>query len=218
MIIKDVEFNKDYWDEFYKNNHRHTPSQFCVSVLTDIKPDVAIVELGSGNGRDAHYFASQGYITVAMDLSSQAVKSCEALSKSRNIEHSTFFQGDITNIQSVQDAVEYARKTNGGSSVVFYSRFVMHSIDDEQELCFLNVLSDCMHTNETVYFEFRSAEDAELQKHYGGHFRRYINTEDFKNTLSDNFGFEINYLITGKGMAKFKEEDPFVSRIIATKK
>jgi len=68
-----------------------------------------------------------------------------------------------------------------------------------------------------VYFEFRSKEDAELKKHYGGHFRRYVNTDTFKDQLVNKFGYSIDYSITGKGMAKFQEEDPFVSRLIARK-
>jgi len=218
MKVKDIEFNQKYWDAFYSSNHKHTPSQFSVCVLSEINSDVTIVELGSGNGRDAHFFASQGHFTVAMDLSHQAIKSCEDLAKSRNIEHAAFFQADLTNRESIQKVVDYARKNSEGKEIVFYSRFVMHSIDDEQELAFLAILSDCMKSSEVVYFEFRSKEDSELIKHYVGHFRRYIDTDSFSQQLVQELGFEIEYSITGKGMAKFKEEDPFVSRVIARKK
>ena len=217
MTTKNIEFNKKYWDSFYKSNHKHTPSQFCVCVLTEIKSDVVIVELGSGNGRDAHYFAGQGHFTIAMDLSEQAISSCKDLAKSRNIEHSVFMQGDITSRESVKKVVEYARNEAGEKELVFYSRFVMHSVDDEQELAFLEILSAFMQSGETIYFEFRSKEDSELKKHYGGHYRRYIDTNCFQQLLVEKFGYEIDYSITGKGMAKFKEEDPFVSRITAIK-
>lgn len=218
MTAKDIEFNKKYWDSFYKSNHKHTPSQFCVCVLTEIKSDATIVELGSGNGRDSHYFASQGHVTIAMDLSHQAIKSCKELAKSRNIEHTAFIQGDITCKESIRNVVEHAREKSGKKEVIFYSRFVMHSVDEGQELLFLKMLSDCMEAKEVVYFEFRSKEDSELKKHYGGHFRRYVDTDNFKQLLINEFGFGIDYSITGRGMAKFKEEDPFVSRVIARKK
>ena len=96
-----VELNKQYWDSFYKTNHKHTPSQFCVCVLTEINSDSVVVEFGCGNGRDTLYFASQAHIVVAMDLSHQAIKSSEEDAKSRNIEHSSFFQGDLTCRESV---------------------------------------------------------------------------------------------------------------------
>ncbi len=79
------DYNKQYWNEFYSNNHKHTPSQFCVSVVTELKEGSCVVELGSGNGRDSLYFSSQGFVTVAMDLSKQAVESCQQQTKTRNI-------------------------------------------------------------------------------------------------------------------------------------
>lgn len=218
MTRTNIETNRKYWDSFYTTNHKHTPSQFCVCVLTEIPQDAVIVELGSGNGRDSHYFASQGFVTVAMDLSVQAIKSCENLAESRMIKHSTFIQGDITDEKSVREVLHLAREMAGNKQIVFYSRFVVHSIDDKQELMFLNLLSDHMRRDEVVYFEFRSKEDADLKKHYGGHFRRYIDTDNFKHSLTSGYDFSIEYSITGQGMAKFKEEDPFVSRIFARKK
>ena len=108
------------------------------------------------------------------------------------------------------------RSTSG--SVVFYSRFVMHSIDDEQQESFLNGLSQCIAPNDTAYFEFRSKEDADLDKHYGGHFRRYVDTKSFEQALVSIANLTPEYSITGQGMARFKEEDPFVSRIIAKRR
>ena len=218
MANKNIELNKKYWDSFYQHNHKHTPSQFCVCVLTEINPDATIIEFGSGNGRDSHYFASQGHITIAMDLSFEAIKCCKDVANSRNINHLTFFQNDITNRESIEEIVNYAREESICKEIVFYSRFVMHSLDDKQEQDFLRVLSDYMRPDELIYFEFRSKEDSKLNKYYGGHFRRFIETDKFVRFLSEKLGFIIDYTITGRGMAKFKEEDPFVSRVIARKK
>jgi tellurite methyltransferase len=216
--MKDVDFNKDYWNSFYGNFQRHTPSQFCVSVITDLEPGSVIVELGSGNGRDAHYFASQGFITVAMDLSSAGISSCKEYAQSNGIHHSFFFQGDLTDRGAIEQVVNEARNQSTSGSVVFYSRFVMHSIDDEQQERFLQGLSQYVEPNDTAYFEFRSKEDADLDKHYGGHFRRYVDTKSFEQALASIANLTPEYSITGQGMAKFKEEDPFVSRIIAKRR
>ena len=215
--MEDVEFNKDYWNSFYASFQGHTPSQFCVSVITDLAPGSVIVELGSGNGRDAHYFASQGFITVALDLSSAGISSCKDYAQSNGIHHAFFFQGDLTDKDTIQKVVNEARSRSASGSVVFYSRFVMHSIDDEQQERFLNGLAKCVEQDDTAYFEFRSKEDADLDKHYGGHFRRYIDTKSFEQALVSIANLTPEYSITGQGMAKFKEEDPFVSRIIAKK-
>ena len=217
MTTKDLELNEQYWDSFYKSNHRHTPSQFCVCVLTEIPDSAVVVEFGCGNGRDSHYFASQGHITIAMDLSHEAIRSCEDLALSRNIVHSKFHRGDLTSDESVQQVVGNARQLAKDRPVVFYSRFVMHTLDDEQEKRFLDVVSNLMRPGEELYLEFRSIEDADLEKHYGNHYRRYIDSKKFKSNLADEYGFGISYYIVGKGMAKFREEDPYVSRIIGYK-
>jgi len=216
METENVELNKDYWDNFYKSKFSHTPSQFCVCVLTEIPKDSVIVELGSGNGRDSHYFASQGYQTVSLDLSHEAIKSCKKENEQKNIKHASFIQGDISQLEDVSQAISLARSKARTKTIVYYSRFVMHSIDNEQEDKFLNVLSHCMKEGESVYFEFRSIEDALLNKHFGGHYRRCVDTDLFSQKLND-LGLKINYKLIGKGMAKYKEEDPFVTRIIAEK-
>lgn len=213
---KNIEANKDYWDVFYKNNFKHTPSQFCVCVLTEIPDDAVIVELGSGNGRDSLYFASQGHVTVALDLSHEAIASCIKESNKRNIQHSTFIQADLTNSNDVAMVVKQAKAEAGGMPVVFYSRFVIHSLDDKQEHALLQILSSLLRSGELIYFEFRTKEDATLDKHFGGHYRRYVDADVFVKRL-ESLDFTINYQLLGQGMAKYKEEDPFVVRIIATK-
>jgi len=217
MKEKDIDFNKQYWDEFYSNNHKHTPSQFCVSVVTELKEGSCVVELGSGNGRDSLYFSSQGFVTFAMDLSKQAVESCQQQSKTRSIQHASFFQGDLTSKSDVNHVINTARKNcEAGAEVAFYSRFVMHSLDDSQEKNFLNILAESIKVGERIYFEFRSQEDESLDKHFGNHYRRYVDTETFKTRLL-GAGFEVDYEIIGQGMAKYKEEDPYVARFIANK-
>ena len=213
---KDIKFNKNYWDAFYADSHRHIPSQFCVCVATELDRSSVVVELGSGNGRDALYFSSRGHTVVATDLSRQAIASCNKSANDRTLEDVTFVEGDITVDASVKNIVELARSKARQNDITFYSRFIMHSLDDDQELQFLTILSKLMLTDELVFFEFRSKEDAELEKIHKGHFRRYVDTDQFLKRL-ESLGLSIDYRITGKGMAKYKTEDPFVSRVIATK-
>ena len=215
--MNDVDFNKEYWNSFYKKFQRHTPSQFCVSVVTDLSPGSVVLELGSGNGRDAHYFASQGFVTIAIDLSPEAISSCNNYAEVNQILHSFFIQGDISDEFAVEEAVHEARSQSGNGAISFYSRFVMHSIDEKQQESFLNALSKHLQAGDDIYFEFRSKEDAKLNKHFGGHFRRYVDTDQFCKALVSVLGLSVNYRITGQGMARFKEEDPYVSRVIARK-
>ena len=213
---KDIEPNKEYWDDFYKRSLKHIPSQFCVCVATEIPETAAVVELGSGNGRDSLYFASRGHQTIAVDLSQQAINACNESANEKGFHQMDFHQMDLTDKDSLENLVSSTRKKLTDTNLIFYSRFIIHSLDDEQEDIFLSILSGLMLAKENVYFEFRSKEDASLEKIHKNHFRRYVDTDQFIEKLK-NLGFEIDYRITGKGMAKYKNEDPFVSRIFATK-
>ena len=153
-----------------------------------------------------------------MDLSTEAVKISEHEARSRGLhDRVLFLQGDLSSHADVENLVQIARGKNDSASLVFYCRFVLHSLDEAEEDRFLPALSGCMKQNEYVFFEFRSREDVNRQKHYPDHFRRYLDTAIFQRKLEDSWGFSLEYSVTGIGMAKYKEEDPVVTRIFARK-
>jgi len=207
--------NQRYWNEFYKSNANLFPSQFCSLFLTEINQDVPIVEFGCGNGRDALFLASRNHEVFAMDISQEAIARCEHEATSMGLKNISFFQGNISSCIDTKIMVEMARSKY--KEIAFYSRFVMHSIAENEELEFFKILSKVLNIGERIYFEFRSVEDASLNKIYGGHYRRFIDTRLFVKNLKENFGFSVKYSITGQGMAKYKNEDPFVSRVIIEK-
>ena len=177
-----------------------------------------MVEWGSGNGRDSLFFAAQGHNTVAMDLSIEAVNVADTEAKSRGLHGAVqFLQGDLSSGTDVRNAVRIARTRDGDPSLVFYCRFVLHSLDESEEGRFLSALSNCMHPGECIFLEFRTKEDINRQKHYPMHFRRYLDSEQFQRTIESSLGFTVKYSVTGIGMAKYRDEDPVVTRIIAAK-
>ena len=208
--------NEGYWDDFYKNLTLSVPSQFCAMVAVEVPKSSTIVELGCGNGRDSLYFASQGLRVCAVDLSQQAIKACSAAAKRSGLGHAQFSVGSLARSEDISALFESARNVAGSGEVIGYSRFVMHSINDEQEKLFLNSIAEAMRNGEKIYFEFRSKEDETLSKTFGNHYRRFVDTRSFETYLI-SLGFESLYSITGQGMAKYKDEDPFVSRLIFQK-
>ena len=209
---------KSYWREFYKHRHSLVPSQFCALVAAEIDAHATIVDWGSGNGRDTLFFAAQGHTTIAMDLSAEAVKISDHEARSRGLQDRVLFlQGDLSSHADVENTVQIARSKSNSDSLVFYSRFVLHTLNEAEEDRFLFALSKRMKKNERIFFEFRTKEDVDLQKHYPDHFRRYLDTTVFQRKLEDSWGLSLAYSITGVGMAKYKEEDPVVTRIFAKK-
>ena len=210
-----VEKNKDYWNKFYKQDFVHIPSQFCALVATSIEPNSTVVELGCGNGRDSHFFSEANFNVVGIDLSQGAIDACNKSSNpNRNIQ---FLCGDISDEATCDRVRLVMNLSEACEQINFYSRFVIHSIDEQQEKSFMMGLKTLMSSGDHIFFEFRSQDDQETKKVYGNHYRRYINTELFTKNLVDIVGVDILYSITGRGMAMYKDEDPSVSRIIAQK-
>jgi len=187
-------------------------------VAVEIPKGPCVVELGCGNGRDSLYFASHQHNVCAVDLSHEAVKSCSETADNMGLSNAKFMQADLSSFDDLKKLFEVARATNETGAVTCYSRFVMHSVNDEQEHLFLSNISKLMKSGEIIYFEFRSKEDADLDKTFGGHYRRFVDTEAFVDAQVNKHGFELKYERTGRGMAKYKSEDPFVSRLIFEKK
>ena len=215
MNKKDTITEEQYWNNFYSKKDFELPSQFCVLLASENDKKNPIVEFGCGNGRDALFLARHGYIVTAVDLSREAIKNNN--SKAEMIANITFLQGDVSIPTEVTMPIVKAREGNSEKNLTVYSRFFLHTLDDDQERIFLYSLSKCLQSNDLIYFEFRSKEDEKMDKIYGNHFRRYIDTNQLLTMLSNKYGFEIEYQITGQGMAKYNSEDPFVSRIIARK-
>ena len=215
MKEEGVKANERYWNEFYKRDFVHVPSQFCVFVSTYISPSSTIVELGCGNGRDSHFFSRVNFSVIGVDLSESAIETSIHNSNPNNAIK--FLCGDISEASTCDEINRVIEPRVESSEVCFYSRFVMHSIDEDQQKGFMLGLSNLMKPGDRIFFEFRSKEDATTKKVYGNHYRRYVDTEQFIKQLVDLVGVEIIYSITGRGMAMYKDEDPSVSRIIAQK-
>jgi len=208
--------NTAYWDNFYKNLKLSVPSQFCAMVAIELPSDAVVIEFGCGNGRDAFYFASRGLKLVAMDLSQQAIDICTERALVDGFKQASFIQGSLADAGDVAHQFELARKISNGKALTCYSRFVMHSINDEQQSGFLKALGNETKFGEKIFLEFRSTEDAKLEKTFGDHYRRFVDTEAFIEESRAN-GLSLDYRMTGQGMARYKREDPFVSRLILVK-
>lgn len=215
-MAKTLAENKAYWDKFYGNLKLSVPSQFCAMISVELPDNSTILEFGCGNGRDALYFASRGNHVVAMDLSEHGIEACSAAAKDQSLSHAHFCQGSLASHDDLAKQFELARDVASSEGVVGYSRFVMHSINDAQQTAFLSSVGRLMKTGERLYLEFRSKEDANLEKTFGNHYRRFVDTDTFVDEAVSN-GFDLEYRHTGQGMARYKSEDPFVSRLIFTK-
>jgi len=212
VTTKSVTAEKDYWNSFYSKFNISHPSQFCVMTAIEADRERPIVEFGCGNGRDSIYLATHGFTVHACDLSKDAIDHNNE--KSKDISTLKFEVVDASAEDEVKAIVDGARTEN---NINVYTRFFLHSIDQIQQDKFFHALSAAMIEGDRLYFEYRCALDEDLDKVHGkGHYRRYVDTPAMVKGLK-LLGFDVTYEMTGRGMAKYKEEDPYVSRIIAQK-
>jgi len=219
---KDVTKEKDYWNSFYSRWTIDVPSQFCVLAATEIPKETPIIEFGCGNGRDSIYLSKQGFSVHASDLSEEGINKNKLKVESYvgpsadNALQLNFSVCNCTHKNQVSELINNARVDGG--NVTVYNRFFLHSIDAAQEKLFFQALENALITGDRIFMEFRCSLDEALPKHYGkDHYRRYLHTPDFVEYL-DSIGFSCEYEQTGQGMAKYKNEDPFVSRVIVRRR
>lgn len=202
--------NTEYWNKFYSGTFSlDIPSQFCAMFCQEAKRGSKVVEFGCGNGRDSRVMASHGFRVLGVDASVSAIQYCVERAGDSHGKSLQYLNSDVTKLDT-----ESVKTFVGNDPFYLYSRFFQHTItDDEQERMF-SILSSLTGSSVTAYFEFRNENDRNTQKVFGDHYRRFQSTTFFSDVLAKH-GFEVTYAIAGKGLAKYFDEDPHVSRVIA---
>lgn len=192
------------WGKFYREGLApKEPTDFCRFIMgIDFQAD-SLVELGCGNGRDLKML-SRKYTTFGIDknfepdlmtmLSRKAEKG-----ETEDLRMTTIIKEDF-------NAYLPALKTAG----IVYSRFFLHSISNDEIIKILE--------NTKKYFcaEFRVKGDEPVL--YADHKRNLIDPMWLIIVATEMFDFEVMYYYRGRGMAKYKNEDPLVARIVLRRK
>ncbi|NNE74030.1 MAG: class I SAM-dependent methyltransferase [Acidimicrobiales bacterium] len=201
-----------FWNEFYEHRAAVSyPSPFAVFAREHLLHDASsILELGPGNGRDAAFFFEHGHQLVGVDQSSQAIELCrERVEGARNPERVRFEVGDFTRL----DPADFP-----GIDTV-YSRFTLHSIDDEAEERLVQSVWNMLPSGGQFLIEARTILDPlygkgqEVGRHafVTDHFRRHIDAQAFIHQEIDR-GYLLRFFHEGNGLAEFQGEDPVVMR------
>lgn len=184
--------NANYWKRFYgSTNLTDTCSDFCLFVINFFEHHnlKSVLDCGCGNGRDSRKL-SEIYNVTAID-------NCGFLPSSPTISYKN------------ADFVDFTKEHFD----LIYSRFTFHSISNEQQQKFI----ESIPTSKYVAIETRSNKSSNVQEYYGKeHYRNYTDITYIHELLTSN-GFKILYSIESDGLAKYKNEDPQIIRILAYK-
>jgi tellurite methyltransferase len=210
-----------YWNSYYKQHgkdkgiSKHSSfARFCLDNFF-IEKSFNIVELGSGNGRDAIFFAHHGCNVTAIDQSTIAIdiekQNLNAnVSKNLHPKALDFIQEDYTQYEKID---------------VFYSRFTIHSITKDDEAILLPNVYTALSSNGLFCIEVRTTKDplcgvgescGENTFITDGHKRRFINSKVFREQVLD-LGFKELYFIEEDNLSIYKDDNPVLMRIILQK-
>lgn len=202
--------DKSYWKEYYRKNPNPVdPSTFAKFIIGFMEPEKKLIELGCGNGRDSVYFAQQKINVTAID---QVEEEMDYLNKKHSLYNLNFKADDFTNLDT-DKKYDY-----------IYSRFTLHSVNEEAEKRVFNWITKQLNDEGLFFLEVRSINDPMFQKgekiseseNVTTHYRRYL---DFDETIEklENRGLKILYKLESQGLAKYKDDDPTLIRIVAQK-
>ena len=208
--------NNNYWDNYYNSKeHNVNPSSFALLIVKKfIKKDSYVLEVGSGDGRDAFYLRKKAKSVLSVDLSSIVIKKNKLKSKRlgyKNIKFKNLSSSDLHKIQN--------KNIN-----FIYARFFIHSINEISENDFLKILSTKFKDSTLIAFEFRTIKDVLMKKgkklskyeRLTDHYRRFIDPKKFEKKLQ-NLKFKILYKKFGINLSKTPNDNPHLCRIIFTK-
>jgi SAM-dependent methyltransferase len=197
--------NKEYWDNFYKSNkapEKNTDFSYFVSDFLKKDNEIrTLLDIGCGNGRDSEYFSSK-YEVTGIDLSPPIIESMVR-----------YLKGNVTDM--IKDSYD-----------VYYMRFLVHAITEMELDILLSNINKSMKDGSYIFIETRSSKgisdcdrlETNFKSSVGDpHFRLHYSLNYLKKKV-ESFGFIIVYEKEDKNLARFKEENPYVIRIVCKKK
>ena len=211
--------NRAYWDNFYKSNRNYSESTFCIEIRQKFQQDTIIVDIGCGSGRDSFSFAANGFEVFGIDGSYEAIAANTERAKELNYnEEIIFSEVDLSDGIALREifSTVFARSEVSKKKIVLYLRFLLHAIDDQTQQVLLDTIAEYLPVGTSFVAEFRSAEDVERSKVYDDHYRRFVETDHLLAELT-NRGFSIKEFYKGTGLSIYKDEDPFLARVLAEK-
>ena len=211
--------NVEFWDTHYQKFQITEPSSFaryCVDRW--ITKNDLVVEIGCGNGRDGALLIKNCNQYIGIDTSSKALDQfslrLDASAPSSLVKLLCMNISDF-NFRDVS--------CKSGGRVVIFSRFSLHSLDEETER---HVFSEFVGLpgNSIFALEARTIFDplngvgTNVAKNafVTDHYRRFVDPRDYLSLVMENADLE--YFALSNGCAMTETEDPIVLRAVLRNK
>lgn len=175
-----------HWDAIHSKGNLGIDSYSpeAAEILPKVSGKNTLLEVGTGRGFDAEYFAANGFEVLATDFSQAAIKS--AANRNQGKSNLQFKQLDTLNLEEL-----LPRKFD-----VIYSRLALHYFSDEDTRKIIEVIYQLLSDNGLFIFICKSTSDPLygkgelLEKNMyilDGHVRHFFDEEYIKDLLQGKF-------------------------------
>lgn len=202
-----------YWDNYYRNKKKNTKasnfSQFFLKNFLD--KNSVLLDIGTGDGRDAFFFHNKVKLIFAMDQSSVAIKNNNIKKNKLNLKNIFFKKMSINNLKYFKSKkIKYV-----------YARFFLHAINRKKEDIFLNNLKKNFDSKTLIALEYRTIKDKLMKKgkkiskyeRFTDHYRRFVDPKKFDEKIKKR-NFKIIYKKQGINLSKTPKDNPYLCRIV----
>lgn len=205
--------HRDYWEAFYASAASRAvpeqPSAFAEWVAGREQVPGPLVDVGTGTGRDALWFSSQGFEALGLDYAESAVASATQVARTRGLsvtfDRLNLYHGDEVDAAAGKVARDLRPR-------VLYARFLVHALEDDGRLNLWRFARAALGAGGRMYLEFRVAE---THHEFGEHYRHFVGADLVADELTAAGG-RVEHQEIGYGLAVYKAEDPRVARLVAT--
>ena len=206
--------DQHYWEQVYTN--RSVPQE-CSLFAQFVRQNYLqlphhVIELGCGNGRDAHYLVDYCAQLTAVDQCKAEITRLQRTNHHPNLK---FMVADFTHLPIVHQQYD-----------LIYSRFTLHSISSAAQQRVLSWTKKAVTASGWLCIEARGYRNSLYQRGqsvpnepdafiYNDHYRRFINLPDLVAQLK-NQGWQIVLAREDQGFAPFAGQDDYFWRLVAT--
>lgn len=207
--------NRHHWYQFYTSPRSRTvpsePSAFA-RWFSEREPGVRVLDIGCGTGRDSLWLAGNGHEVRGYDYAPGAV----ALARSHAAETGNTAKFAVLNLLDIREVLSLGGAISHESEPIdVYGRFLVHALTDDGRASPWRLGSMALRRGGRMYLEFRTGSPQDLTYEFGSHYRTYKQPEEITAEIVASGG-RVEYHEEGYGMAIYKDEDPYVCRLVAS--